>query len=143
MIVERLKEQDDVPGWDDPDTLKAGRRAGCKVGSPARSWGPAGSRGRGDQRNSRTENAICKFSKFPRSNSLGAISLLKDLLQEIALSGGGAALERFGSLREVDAKLARRSTFLHSLRVCPPHLSMRCPPTPTSRFRAVAFVLRR
>jgi hypothetical protein len=52
-------------------------------------------------------------------NSLGAISLLKGLLQEISLYGGGAALERFGSLREVDAKLREAKHLFASIEGLP------------------------
>ena len=52
-------------------------------------------------------------------SNANAILLLKGLLQEISLSDGGVASERFGSLREVDAKIREAKHILSSLQGLP------------------------
>jgi hypothetical protein len=53
-------------------------------------------------------------------NSSGALTLLRSLLQEISLDTGGAALERFASLREVDVKLREAKHVFGSIDGLPP-----------------------
>lgn len=49
-----------------------------------------------------------------------ALSLLKDLLQEIALPNGAPALEKFNTLREVDAKVRDAKHVFESIEGLPP-----------------------
>ena len=54
-------------------------------------------------------------------NDPKALSLLKDLLQEIALPSGAPALEKFTSLREVDAKVREAKHVFASIEGLPPN----------------------
>lgn len=52
-------------------------------------------------------------------SNANAVLLLKGLLQEISLADGGVATERFGSLREVDAKVREAKHIISSLQGLP------------------------